>query len=129
LLRPIQANQQIGTGDGEVAKSMWVNIDEYINFDWKHPTQTTIKNAVIGIIAGIREFKKANGSSEEGQKSLEDIETYYYVDEKTGDTHPRWSNDNCMFKKLLPRWQTPKEIAENKTPIYHNFNIVPKYNL
>ena len=129
LLRPAHPNQQIGTGDGEVAKCMWVDIDQYINLDWKHPTQTTIKNAVVGIIAGIREFKQAMGCSEEGQKGLQNLETYYYVDPKTGDMYPKWGGDYVMANKLLPSWQTAKMIQDKKPQVFHSFSIIPKYNL
>jgi len=61
LLRPLNQNQEVGTGDGEVSKVMWVKIDEYVAFDWTHPTQTVIKDMVIKIVEAIRSWKIVNG--------------------------------------------------------------------
>jgi 8-oxo-dGTP pyrophosphatase MutT (NUDIX family) len=46
LLRPESVSQKIGGGDGEVAKCCWMPLQEYLNIEWKHPTQTHVRDAV-----------------------------------------------------------------------------------
>ena len=60
------------------------SIDDYVAFDWIHPTQTTVKNVVVEIYKKIKEFKAQNSNS----GKLDDLEFYYTRDEVTGDFWP-----------------------------------------
>ncbi len=39
FLRPEKVIENIGTGDGEVAKCMWMSVVDYEQLEWKHQTQ------------------------------------------------------------------------------------------